>query len=144
MTLLFGAGTDIIEVERVGQKLVRTGGLKEKLFTPREIAYCESKKKSAQHFAARFAAKEAFLKAIGTGWREGYRFDEIEIVNNEAGKPEIVVHGKVKAFCEEKGVSIMHVTLSHLKDLAQAVVILETQSKEQGKTCRTWAFMKRE
>jgi holo-[acyl-carrier protein] synthase len=123
--LVFGIGTDIIETSRVEEKLRRTGGLKNRVFTPREIAYCEAKVKSAQHFAARFAAKEAFLKAIGTGWRGGYRFVDIEIVNNELGKPELVVRGKVKDFCLENGITGFHVTLSHIKDLAKAVVVLE-------------------
>jgi holo-[acyl-carrier protein] synthase len=140
--LIFGVGTDIIEVARIEEKMARTKGLKEKLFTPDEIAYCESKARGAQHFAARFSAKEAFLKAIGTGWSGGLRFDEIEIVNNKAGKPEIVVHGKVKEFCAAHGVSGMHVSLSHLRNLAQAVVILETGNPSKGVTCQTSALTK--
>jgi holo-[acyl-carrier protein] synthase len=128
--LIFGVGTDIIEVRRVGDKLARTKGLKEKIFTTREIEYCEAGKMSAQHFAARFSAKEAFLKAMGTGWSGGHRFDEIEVVNDALGKPGLFVHGKVKAFCEARGITGMEVSLSHVKDLAQAVVVLETKSKE--------------
>jgi len=123
--LVFGIGTDIIEVPRVEQALSRTGRLKQKIFTPREIEYCESRGKSAQHFAARFAAKEAFLKAMGTGWQGGHRFDEIEVINNERGKPEAVVHGRVKAYCQENGISRFQVSLSHIKELALAVVVLE-------------------
>lgn len=123
--MVFGIGTDIIEIQRVADKLRRTGSLKKRIFTPREIAYCESKAKSAQHFAARFAAKEAFLKAIGTGWSRGYRFIDIEILNNERGKPELLVQGKVKDFCRENGITGFHVTLSHSRDLAKAVVVLE-------------------
>lgn len=123
--MIFGIGTDIIEIGRVEDKLGRTKGLKARIFTPREIEYCESRGRSAQHFAARFAAKEAFFKAMGTGWSGGYRFDEVEVINNELGKPEAVVHGKVKIFCEENGISRFHVTLSHIKDLAKAVVVLE-------------------
>ena len=128
--MIFGAGTDIIEVQRVEEKLVRTESLKTKLFTPTEIAYCESKYRPAMHFAARFAAKEAFLKAMGTGWSGGHKFSEIEVVNNALGKPELFVHGKVKEFCEAHGITGMEVSLSHIKDLAQAVVVLETKSKE--------------
>jgi len=123
--LIFGVGTDIIEVRRVEEKLARTEGLKAKLFSPREIAYCESKHRPAQHFAARFAAKEAFLKAMGTGWTRGFRFGEIEIVNNEAGKPEMSVQGKVREFCETNAITGMEVSLSHIKDLAKAIVVLE-------------------
>ena len=123
--MVFGIGTDIIEIGRVEEKLARTEGLKKRVFTPREIAYCESKARSAQHFAARFAAKEAFLKAIGTGWSRGYRFVDIEILNNEQGKPELVLTGKVKDFCEENGITGFHVSLSHIRVVAKAVVVLE-------------------
>lgn len=123
--MVFGIGTDIIEIQRVADKLRRTESLKKRVFTAREITYCESKAKSAQHFAARFAAKEAFLKAIGTGWSRGYRFLDIEILNNEKGKPELVVQGKVKDFCEKNGITGFHVSLSHIKEVAKAVVVLE-------------------
>jgi holo-[acyl-carrier protein] synthase len=123
--LIFGVGTDIIEVQRVEEKLIRTVSLKEKLFTPTEIAYCDSKHRPALHYAARFAAKEAFLKAMGTGWSGGHKFSEIEVVNNTLGKPELFVHGKVNEFCRAHGITGMQVSLSHIKDLAKAVVVLE-------------------
>jgi len=126
--LIFGAGTDIIEVERVEEKLLRTASLKNKLFTPTEIAYCESKHRPALHFAARFAAKEAFLKAMGTGWSGGHQFSEIEIINNSLGKPLLYVHGKVKEFCEAHGIGAMEVSLTHIKDVASAVVVLEKRT----------------
>ena len=126
--MIFGAGTDIIEVQRVAEKLLRTGGLKDKLFTPAEIAYCESKHSPAQHFAARFAAKEAFLKAMGTGWSGGHKFSEIEVINNPQGKPELFVHGKVKEFCQAHGIGLMEVSLTHIKDVASAVVVLERKA----------------
>jgi holo-[acyl-carrier protein] synthase len=126
--LIFGAGTDIIEVQRVEEKLIRTESLKTKLFTPIEIAYCESKHRPALHFAARFAAKESFLKAMGTGWSGGHKFSEIEVVNNALGKPELVVYGKVKAFCEAHGIGAMEVSLTHIKDVAAAVVVLERKT----------------
>jgi len=128
--LIFGAGTDIIEVQRVEEKLIRTEHLKTKLFTPIEIAYCESKHRPALHFAARFAAKEAFLKAMGTGWSGGHQFSEVEVVNNALGKPEIVVHGKVKEFCEAHGIGAMEVSLTHIKDVASAVVVLEKKAPQ--------------
>jgi holo-[acyl-carrier protein] synthase len=123
--LIFGVGTDIIEVQRVEEKLLRTGGLKTKLFTPTEIAYCDSKHRPALHYAARFAAKEAFLKAMGTGWSGGHKFSEIEVVNNALGKPELFVHGKVSEFCASHGITGMEVSLSHIKELAKAIVVLE-------------------
>jgi len=128
--LIFGAGTDIIEVQRIEDKLLRTESLKTKLFTPAEIAYCESKHRPAQHFAARFAAKESFLKAMGTGWSGGHKFIEIEVIDNPQGKPELFVHGKVKEFCEAHGIGVMEVSLTHIRDVASAVVILEKKAPE--------------
>jgi holo-[acyl-carrier protein] synthase len=126
VSMVFGVGTDIIEVARVEEKLARTEGLRKKLFTATEIAYCESKHRPAQHYAARFAAKEAFLKAMGTGWSGGHRFEDIGIVNDPLGKPELAVRGKVLEFCRERGVARMSVSLTHVRDMAAAVVVLET------------------
>jgi holo-[acyl-carrier protein] synthase len=123
--LIFGFGTDIIETRRLAGRLRRTEGLKERIYTPREIAFCESSGRRAEQFAVRFAAKEAFLKAMGTGWSGGYRFRDIEIVDGAKGRWEAVAHGKVKAFCEQNGIAAFHVSLSSLKDLAGAVVVLE-------------------
>jgi len=128
--LIFGVGTDIIEVKRVEEKLERTRGLKARLFTEGEIAYCGSKHRPAQHFAARFSAKEAFLKAMGTGWTGGHKFSEIEIVNDALGKPELKIHGKVEEFCRDHGITGMQVSLSHIRDLAKAVVVLEIISSD--------------
>ena len=121
----FGVGVDIIEVARIEDKLTRTPGLKEKLYTPVEIGYCESKKFAFQHYAARFAAKEAFMKALGTGWSRGVKFSEIEIHNLESGQPVIEVYGQAKEFCQAEGIGHFYVSLSHLRTLAIATVILE-------------------
>jgi holo-[acyl-carrier protein] synthase len=95
------------------------------LFTAHEIEYCESKRYPAQHFAARFAAKEAMFKAVGTGWRDGFAFTDIEIINDDLGKPACVLHGKVKQFADDNGLTAVHVSLTHLKDIAGAIVLLE-------------------
>lgn len=123
--MIFGIGTDIIEVERIHKVMERDIGFREKIFTGHEIEYCESKKQRYQHYAARFSAKEAFLKAIGTGWRFGIRFADIEVTHDELGKPEINVYGKAKEWCEHESVLKIHVSLSHLKEMATAVVIVE-------------------
>lgn len=123
--MIFGVGIDIIEVSRVEDKLNRTPGLKEKLYTAVEIAYCESKKFPHQHYAARFAAKEAFLKALGTGWSQGIKFSEVEIRNLESGQPVIEVYGRAKEICQVQGINRFFVSLSHLKTHAVATVILE-------------------
>ena len=123
--LIFGTGIDIIEVDRVEKQISNNNGFKEDIFTKREIEYCESKKNKAQHFAARFAAKEAFFKALGTGWRDGMGFIEIEILNNELGKPEIELHGETKKFSEKQNISNIHVSLSHIKKIVTAIITLE-------------------
>jgi len=123
--LIFGTGTDIIEVARIQQALERDHGFREKIFTPLEIEYCESKQNKFQHYAARFSAKEAFLKAMGTGWRNGIRFADIEVINDPLGKPEINVYGKAKEWAQRESVQKIHVSLSHLKEMATAIVIIE-------------------
>ena len=123
--MIFGTGIDIIEVERVEKQISKNNGFREKIFTEKEIKYCESKKNNSQHYAARFAAKEAFFKAIGTGWRGGMAFNEIEILNNELGKPEVILHGKTKEFCEKQVINNIHVSLSHIKNFVNAIIIVE-------------------
>ena len=123
--MIYGIGIDIIEVERVKKQLIRNKGLREKIFTEEEITYCESKRYSYRYYAARFAAKEAFFKALGTGWRYGFEFKEIEIINNELGKPEIFTFGKIKKFIKEKKISNIHISISHIKSVATAYVTLE-------------------
>jgi len=125
--MIVGIGTDIIEVARVERLLAKQKRFQKRIFTEIEIAYCESKKNRAQNYAARFAAKEAFLKAIGTGWRSGVAFKEIEVVNNERGKPEIFLSGTAKKFADNLGITNIQVSLSHLKDIAIAVVTVEKE-----------------
>lgn len=97
----------------------------DKVFTSREIKLCEQKQSQVQSFAARFAGKEACLKAFGSGWAEGLSFRDIEIMNNAKGAPEIILYGKSREKAAELGVTKIHVTLSHLKEIAFATVILE-------------------
>jgi len=123
--MIAGLGTDIIEVGRIKEKLLADEGFMRSIFTPSEIEYCESKKNKAENFAARYAAKEAFFKALGTGWRYGMAFKEIEITNDELGKPDIKVSGKVKDFIEKNKIENIHVSLSHIRDMVNAIVILE-------------------
>jgi holo-[acyl-carrier protein] synthase len=123
--MIFGQGIDIIEVARIEKQINRGDRFKDRIFTARERAYCDGKKNGAQNYAARFAAKEAFFKALGTGWRGGLTFQDVEIVNNEAGKPEIVLYGKAQEMAEKCAIKRIHVSLTHLKDYATSVVTLE-------------------
>ena len=123
--MIYGIGVDLIEVERIQKQLSRSDRFINRIFTPDEITYCEAKKNKAQNYAARFAAKEAFFKALGTGWRGGLAFNQVEIVNDSLGKPEIRLHGKAEELIAERGITNICVSLTHLKDIASAVVTLE-------------------
>jgi holo-[acyl-carrier protein] synthase len=125
--LISGTGIDIIEVHRIQTVMERDIGFREKIFTSGEIIYCETKKNKYQHYAARFSAKEAFLKAIGTGWRFGIRFADIDVYHDDFGKPLIRLTGKAEELALRDGISKIHVSLSHLKEMATAVVIVEKE-----------------
>ena len=124
--MIFGIGTDLIEVERVAEKMEKKAGFKELVFSADEIIYCEARTFKYEHYAARFAAKEAFLKAIGTGWRNGTAFNEIEIYNDEEGKPEIRFHGLTATTIADLKLGKIFVSLSHLKTMACAMVVIES------------------
>jgi holo-[acyl-carrier protein] synthase len=124
--MIFGIGTDLIEVERVAEKMEKKSGFRELVFSASEIIYCEAMAFKYEHYAARFAAKEAFLKAIGTGWRNGTAFNEIEIYNDEEGKPEIRFSGITAKTIADLKLGKIFVSLSHLKSMACAMVMIET------------------
>lgn len=121
--MIIGIGTDIIEVARVSRAVSREG-FKKRVYSEKEISYCESQK-ADESFAVRFAAKEAFFKALGTGWRNGMGFAEVEILNNELGKPEVFLSGKARNAFLQKGGTHIHLSLSHIKTQAIAFIILE-------------------
>jgi len=123
--MIFGIGTDIIEVERIRGFISKGEAFKSRVFTPDEIAYCDSHRDPAPFYAARFSAKEAFVKALGTGFTGGIGFNQIEIYHVELGKPEIRLSGKAKEAADENGITRIHVSISHVKDWANAVVVLE-------------------
>jgi len=123
--MIRGVGIDLIEVDRVAVKIGKEMGFREWVFSKNEINYCEGKANKFEHYAARFAAKEAFFKAIGTGWAKDTAFNEIEITNNHEGKPEISFLGKTAASMAEMKLGKMSVSLSHLKTMASAIVIIE-------------------
>ncbi len=122
--MIIGIGTDIAEVNRIA-KSIENNSFKEKVFSLKEITYCETKVNKAESFAARFAAKEAFFKALGTGWRGGMAFNEVEVVNDELGKPTLNILGSTAEIIKDKNIKFIHVSLSHVKDLAMATVVLE-------------------
>jgi holo-[acyl-carrier protein] synthase len=127
---IVGTGIDIIEVERVERALTRqaTGRrFRQRVFTDREIAYCESREGPRfQSYAARFAAKEAVMKALGTGWNRHVGWGEIEIVRNRGQAPTVMLHGKAAAFAAKANITRFHLSLSHTAKLAIAYVIAES------------------
>ncbi len=125
--MIFGIGTDLIETRRIRSAIEKTPSFAEKIYTREEQRYCEAQKAGKyQSYAARYAAKEAFFKALGTGYRYGMAFKEIEVINNDLGKPEIKVSGVAGTFVAEQHITKIHITLSHTKETAVAFVILET------------------
>ncbi len=123
--MIAGLGMDMIEVERVATKIAKESGFRELVFTKKEIDYCEAKANKFEHYAARFAAKEAFFKALGTGWLNGTAFNEVEITNDEKGKPMLALLGETAMVAATMKFSNISVSLTHLKTIASAVVIVE-------------------
>jgi holo-[acyl-carrier protein] synthase len=123
--MIFGTGIDLIEVERVAEKIGKKAGFKELVFSEKEITYCEAMTNKYEHYAARFAAKEAFFKALGTGWKTGTAFNEIEVINNGDGKPEIFFLSKTAVTIAGMKLGKISVSLSHIKTMATAIVIIE-------------------
>lgn len=116
-------GTDITDVGRIRHLVQEHPQFLATVFTEGEIAYCLSKRNRYEHLAARFAAKESVMKAIGKGWLQGIAWTDIEVVTRPSGKPEIRPHGTLLRAMEEQGISGFDVSLSHCRQYAIAVVI---------------------
>ena len=124
--MIVGTGIDLAEVPRIAAAIDRFGDrFLRRIFTADEIRYCDSKANRAERYAARFAAKEAALKAIGTGWHRGVSWTEVEVRREPGGRPTIVFHGKAAEFATKLGVKRAALSLTHTKETAMAQVILE-------------------
>jgi holo-[acyl-carrier protein] synthase len=125
--MIVGTGTDLIEIERVADSIARFGDrFLARIYSPAEIRYCQRKKHTAaESFAARFAAKEAGAKALGTGIAKGVAWTEIEVAHLPGGRPTLLLHGRAAERAAAMGVTAVHVSLSHSKELAIAVVVME-------------------
>ena len=124
--MIISIGIDIIEVARIREVLLRTPRFADRVFTVAERAYCDSRGVvAAQHYAARFAAKEAALKALQTGWRGGISWQDVEISAHESGAPYLIFRGEVLAVFEKFGATATHLSISHTTEHAIAQVILE-------------------
>ena len=123
--MILGTGIDMIEVERIKHSITKDAGFKTMVFSAGEMEYCELKTNKYEHYAARFAAKEAFFKALGTGWLNGTAFNEVEIAHDEKGKPLVNLLGETAATIAALGYGAISVSLAHLKTIACATVIIE-------------------
>jgi holo-[acyl-carrier protein] synthase len=121
---ILGIGTDIVECLRIAQMIERHGELFiTRVYTPHEIQYCQHRKAATQHFAGRWAAKEAVLKAVGTGWRRGISWRDVEIRNLASGRPTVSLRGGVRDVMEELGIGQVLISISHCRSHATAYAI---------------------
>ena len=125
--MIKGIGIDLVSISSFSKKLENKSFL-EITFTPNEIRYCMQYKKASERFAGKFAAKEAFMKALGKGIRQEIWFLQIEVLNNEVGVPSLKLSGNAASACEEQDIGRIHLSISHTEDNAAAIVILESNS----------------
>ncbi len=124
--MIVGLGADIAEIDRIATAIRRHGhAFLHRVFTDNEIRYCERHKAKDERYAARFAAKEAAMKALGTGWRKGVRWRDIEVRNAPSGKPEIFLAGEAEKHAARLGARHFHLSITHSGNMALAQVILE-------------------
>ena len=125
--MIVGVGVDIIEIDRIARAIERRREkFVSKIYTDAEIAYCDRHHAAAARYAGRFAAKEAAMKALGVGWGAGAGWRELEVTNDDRGKPLLHLKGSAARTAEGLGVTRMHVSLSHSRGAACAVVVLES------------------
>jgi holo-[acyl-carrier protein] synthase len=118
---LISIGTDIIECVRIAQMIEKHGEVfLQRVFTQREILYCSSRKAATQHYAGRWAAKEAVLKVLGTGWAKGILWTDVEIINEVSGAPVIKITGKAAEIARQRGIRQVMITISHCRAYATA------------------------
>ena len=132
---VIGIGTDIIECVRIAKMIEKHGEVfLQRVFTQREILYCSSRKAATQHYAGRWAAKEAVLKVLGTGWAKGIQWTDVEVVNEIGGRPYIELDGQAKVISQQQGIHQIMISISHCRSYAiayaTAVGTLQTRQKE--------------
>jgi holo-[acyl-carrier protein] synthase len=126
--LIVGTGVDLAEVARIRSSMERFGDrFRDRVFTPHEIAYVERKANKYERYAGRFAAKEAGMKAIGTGWKRGVRWQDFEVVNLPSGRPTLRLHGVAAEVAKQLGVTAIQLSITHTAELGMAHVILEKE-----------------
>lgn len=125
--MILGTGIDLAEVPRIRESIEKFGErFLTRIYTAREIAYVERKANRFERFAARFAAKEAGMKALGTGWRRGVRWQDFEVANLPSGRPTLVLHGEARAIADQLGVRTISLSLTHTAANGMAFVVFES------------------
>jgi holo-[acyl-carrier protein] synthase len=123
-----GVGTDLVDCERIQHMIDRHGDrFLQRVFSAEEIRYCSRARRPAEHFAARFAAKEAILKALGTGWIGRIAWADMALLPDALGKPQLALTGHTAALAEQKNITRWHVSMSHTRQVAIAVAIAESR-----------------
>lgn len=130
--MIVGLGVDVVEVARIREALENQPRMVQRVFTEEEANYCTERKAQFQHFAGRFAAKEAALKALGTGWAEGIRWRDVEVTADSTGRPDIRFHAKALEIFNSKQAASAWLTISHASEYAVAVVVLESASDSRA------------
>jgi len=131
--MILGIGIDTIEVSRLERELCKPPDeFRDTVFFPTEIRYCESKKYPQMHYSARFAAKEAVIKAFANDELKGFFYHDIEIVNLPSGQPCVNLHGRLSAYAKQRGVTHINVSLSHTREQAIAVAVVIVEAGETG------------
>ena len=126
--MIAGTGIDLVDVGRLKKIIAKWGGrFTGRFFSKHEIDYCQKRAVPAIHYAARFAAKESFLKSLGIGLGMGVNLKDIEVMNDQQGKPDLILHDEAQRLLSERGIQKVHLSLTHTSDAAVAVVILESQ-----------------
>jgi holo-[acyl-carrier protein] synthase len=121
---ILGIGTDIIECPRIGKMIEQHGELfLRRVYTEREIRYCQARKHAIEHFAGRWAAKEAILKAIGSGWSRGIAWTDLEVRNGAGGQPQVLVCGGAKEAAQQRGIGDILISISHCRTYATAYAL---------------------
>jgi holo-[acyl-carrier protein] synthase len=124
--MIVGMGVDLAEVDRIREAIGRYGRrFIDRIYTPGEIAYVERKANRFERYAGRFAAKEAGMKAIGTGWKRGVRWQDFEVANLPTGRPTLKLHGEAARIADQLGVKLISLSITHTAQLGMAQVILE-------------------
>lgn len=124
--MICGIGIDLVENDRMDRIIAKWGSkFLQRVFSDGEINYCKKHAQASINFGARFAAKESFVKALGIGLGMGVKLKEIEVVNDQKGKPDLVLWGEAKAQIEKRNIAKVHLSLTHTRSYASAVVLLE-------------------